>query len=199
VRRGVLLLGVTALLLVPGRAHAHLVSTGFGPFYDGVSHLFLSPDDLLGVVALALLAGLGGPRHGRLVLVALPAAWLAGGLIGLRASAEVAVPVASTATFLIVGLLVAADRRLPAAVVTLLAAGVGLVHGSLNGSAMAQAALGTLGLVGVAASVFTLVALLAALVASLRWAWARIAVRVAGSWIAATGLLMLGWAFRATG
>jgi hypothetical protein len=24
--------------------------------------------------------------------------------------------------------------------------------------------------------------------------WARIAVRVAGSWIAASGLLMLGWA-----
>ena len=32
------------------------MSTGFGPFYDGVIHLTLSPDDLLGVLALSLLA-----------------------------------------------------------------------------------------------------------------------------------------------
>jgi urease accessory protein len=30
----------------------------------------------------------------------------------------------------------------------------------------------------------------------LRASWARIAVRVVGSWIAASGLLMLGWAGR---
>jgi hypothetical protein len=34
---------------------------------------------------------------------------------------------------------------------------------------------------------------------SLRTAWARIAVRVGGSWIAATGLLMIGWTLRPTG
>jgi hypothetical protein len=44
--------------------------------------------------------------------------------------------------------------------------------------------------------VFVLVALTAALVVQLRAHWARIAVRVAGSWIAASGLLMLGWAVR---
>ena len=38
--------------------------------------------------------------------------------------------------------------------------------------------------------------LAAALVVQLRVHWARIAVRVAGSWIAASGLLMLGWAVR---
>jgi hypothetical protein len=36
----------------------------------------------------------------------------------------------------------------------------------------------------------------AAFVIQLRAYWARIAVRVAGSWIAASGLLMLGWSFR---
>jgi hypothetical protein len=30
-------------------------------------------------------------------------------------------------------------------------------------------------------------------VVSLRMPWTRIAVRVTGSWIAATGLLLLGW------
>ena len=62
-----------ALLLWPGAAHAHLVTTGLGPVYDGISHLFLSFDDLLPVVAMALLAGLNGPAAGRRALFTLPA------------------------------------------------------------------------------------------------------------------------------
>ncbi len=38
--------------------------------------------------------------------------------------------------------------------------------------------------------------LVAGLVVSLKVFWARIAIRVLGSWIAATGLLMLGWTLR---
>jgi len=58
---------------------------------------------------------------------------------------------------------------------------------------VATAAVALLGLVF---AVFVLVALAAAFVVRLRGEWARIAVRVAGSWIAASGLLMLGWAVR---
>ena len=47
--------------------------------------------------------------------------------------------------------------------------------------------------------VVVIVALVAALVVSLRWEWTRIAVRVAGSWIVAIGLLLFGWTFRAGG
>jgi hypothetical protein len=65
------------------------------------------------------------------------------------------------------------------------------VHGYLNG-ACAQGTLGYIGLLGIAWTVFVLVALLACTV-SLRAAWARVAVRVA-QWLAAIGLLMLGWA-----
>ena len=46
------------------------------------------------------------------------------------------------------------------------------------------------------AALFVLVALVAAGVVSLHQQWTRIAVRVAGSWMAATGLLMLGWFLR---
>jgi urease accessory protein len=52
---------------------------------------------------------------------------------------------------------------------------------------------GTLELVGMISALFVVVALVAALVVSLTRPWTRIAVRVAGSWIAATGLLLLGW------
>jgi hypothetical protein len=44
--------------------------------------------------------------------------------------------------------------------------------------------------------VFVLIVLAAAFVVQLQAHWARLAVRVAGSWIAASGLLMLGWSFR---
>jgi len=64
------------------------------------------------------------------------------------------------------------------------------------GTAMAQPGLGALGLLGIVAAVFTLVALAASLVVPLRAAWARVVVRVAGSWIAAIGLLLLGWGLR---
>jgi len=40
------------------------------------------------------------------------------------------------------------------------------------------------------------VSLLAGQVGSVRARWARVTVQVAGSWIAAIGLLMLGWAVR---
>jgi len=46
--------------------------------------------------------------------------------------------------------------------------------------------------------VFVLVALFAALATRLRTTAARIALRVAGSWIAAIGLLMLGWLARSS-
>jgi hydrogenase/urease accessory protein HupE len=187
---------VPLALLFPATADAHLVTTGFGPFYDGISHLLLSPDDLLGAVALALLAGLGGTRSGRLALLVLPAAWLAGGLAGLQAPGEILLPALPAVSLLIVGVLVALDRRLPAGLVAGLAAIVGGLHGVLNGSAMVAGG-GLMALAGIAATVFVIVALLAATVVSLRALWARTVVRVAGSWIAAIGLLMLGWALRA--
>ena len=186
------------LLMSPARAHAHLVNTGLGPFYDGVSHFALTPEDLLPALALALLAGQRGSRAGRLALFALPAAWLVGGLAGLAAPTISYAPALTTASFLALGGLVAAEARLRPAWVTALAVAVGLVHGYLNGAAMSQAKLGALGLVGIVSTLFVTVALAAAMVVAIRAPWGRIAVRVAGSWIVAVGLLLLGWTLRGT-
>jgi urease accessory protein len=185
------------MLLLPSTSHAHLVNTGLGPVYDGASHFVLTVEDLLPALALALLAGQRGPRAGRLVLFALPAAWLAGGVFGLAFSRVESATALTTVSFLLLGGLVAAEARLPAAWVAALAAVVGLLHGYLNGAAMAQARLGALGLVGIVSTLFVVVALAAAMVVAIRVPWARIAVRVAGSWIVAIGLLLLGWTLRA--
>jgi hydrogenase/urease accessory protein HupE len=104
----------------------------------------------------------------------------------------------TAASFLILGGLTAVDRRLPTTAVTALAAILGLVHGWLNGAGIAEAGREALGIVGIVGAVFVVVALLAAFVVWLRPPWTRIAVRVAGSWIAAIGLLFLGWSLRAT-
>jgi hypothetical protein len=54
------------------------------------------------------------------------------------------------------------------------------------------------GLIRIAAITFVMLALVAGAVVSVRVAWMRLAVRVAGSWVAAIGLLMLGWSLRAS-
>jgi hydrogenase/urease accessory protein HupE len=183
--------------LFPFDAAAHLVTTGMGPVYDGIGHLLLTPEDLVPVIAVALLAGLRGKIPGRRALFFLPVAWLGGGFAGLMASSEpiVAMPALS---FLILGGLIAADLHLPDNVTTLLVTVVGLMHGFYNGIAMAGGP-GVSGLLGIAAILFTLIAIVSALVVSLQAAWTRVAVRVTGSWIAAVGLLMHGWLVKGSG
>ena len=175
---------------------AHLVSTGLGPIYDGILHLLSTPEDLVPVVALALFAGLRGASSGRNALFLLPGAWLAGGLAGLQSRASVAFPVPAI-SFLALGAFVASDLRLSARAVAILSSVLGLLHGFLNGIALRATPSGALCVAGAAAVVFAIVALVSAAAVSVERPWARVAVRVAGSWIAAAGLLLLGWGLRA--
>ena len=177
-------------------ADAHLNSTGMDPFYDGLMHFLLSPADIIPVLALALLAGLRGASHGRRALFTLPVAWFLGGLAGLTAATTNPHPFVASRWFLLLGGLLAAGAKLSLRLTTALAALVGLYHGYLNGAGMGQFGTAAVAFIGLVFAVFVVVALAAAFVVRLRADWARIAVRVAGSWIAASGLPMLGWAAR---
>lgn len=183
-----------AVLLYPAHAAAHLVTTGLGPVYDGIAHLFLSPEDLIPALAVALYAGLRGSAAGRRAMFVLPMAWLVGGLMGYAVNPPPPFPV-PVLSFLVIGALVAADMRVPESAVMGLILALGLIHGFLNGIAL-HGGPGLVGLAGIAAALFVLVSLASALVVSLRRPWTRVVVRVAGSWVAAIGLLMLGWAMR---
>ena len=187
---------VFALMMFALPAEAHLNSTGMGPFYDGLIHFLTSPADFVPVLALALLSGLRGATYGRRALFTVPAAWLLGGLLGLSTAASTGNATASAIWFLLLGGLLAADAKLSLRVITAIAALLGLYHGYLNGTGMGQFGTAAMALLGLVFAVFVLVALAAAFVVRLRAHWARIAVRVAGSWIAASGLLMLGWTVR---
>jgi len=183
-------------VLCSGPAEAHLNSTGMGPIYDGLMHFLMSPEDLVSALALALLAGLRGAAYGRRASFTLPVAWLVGSLVGLTAAATTGSAFLSSLWFLLLGGLLVADAKLSLRALTALAVLLGLVHGYWNGTGMEPSALAIVALVGLVSGVFVLVVLAAALVVPLRAQWTRIAVRVAGSWIAASGLLMLGWSFR---
>jgi len=106
-------------------------------------------------------------------------------------------PVAAI-SFLILGVLVAADLKLSQKSFTAIVVGVGLIHGLLNGVALKEGA-GILGLIGIMATLFVIVAIVSAFIVSLKQPWTRIIVRVAGSWVAAIGMLMFGWLMRGQG
>jgi urease accessory protein len=188
------LLTLVAVLL-PLPAAAHMPSSGLGPVYDGIFHLLLSPEDLIPLIALALLCGQRGAPFARRALWVVPLAWFAGGLTGMFAPSTHGAAL-SAVSFLLLGGLVALNAQVPLALLTTLAALFGLFHGYLNGTGLNRFADGAYVLLGLAAAVCVIVAVFASLVIPLRRPWARIAVRVAGSWIAASGLLLLGWELR---
>ena len=184
-----------AAMILPTQASAHLVTTGLGPVYDGIGHLVMTPEDLIPVLALALFAGLRGTVPGRRALFTLPLTWFAGGVVGVFMEGVPTIPVAPVSIF-ILGVLVAADLKLSNTLFTVVVLLVGFAHGVLNGVALKEGP-AVLGLIGIMATLFVLVALISAFVISLKQPWTRIVVRVAGSWVAAIGMLMFGWMFRA--
>jgi hydrogenase/urease accessory protein HupE len=192
-RSGVLAALAAVLLAAPAAAQAHLVNSGLGLFYDGALHLLLSPGDLLGLVAAALLAGLRGARAGRLTVMALTISWLLAGMIGMGLPVTLDLTWLGVVSFLILGLLVAFDARLSPLAVASLGAAYGAFHGLLNGSTLAVMGAGASSLFGIVLTVMVIALLTTAAVVPVRALWARVAVRVAGSWVVAVGMLMLGW------
>lgn len=182
--------------VAPSVAEAHLTSSGLGPFYDGLLHLLTSPEDLAAAIGLALLCGLRGANHGRRAFLIVPLAWLLGSFVGLVAMTPQNSDIVSASWLLVLGALIALDAKLPLAATTALGALLGLMHGYSNGSGMNLTLAVVLALLGLATAVATMTVLPAAIGVRFGGGWTRIAIRVAGSWIAASGLLLLGWSIR---
>lgn len=183
-------LALAASLIWPHEASAHLVTTGLGPIYDGVWHFAQEPAQILSLIALALFAGLRGPAHARRCFFLLPPVWLIGCFLPIAFRAALAALLPALA-LLVIGGLLASEFRLPPAGVAALAILSGLVLGISYGASMEGPAVPYA--VGAFAGIVVLLALLSSLALPLKWMPGRIAVRVAGSWTAALGLLLAGW------
>jgi urease accessory protein len=185
---------VVVALLAPTAAAAHGNIPGVGAFYAGLLHPLLVPVELLFLLAIALMLG-GLGREASRFGVPLLGVGIVGGLIfsttiGLSGRVTTALLLGAT---VLAALSVAAAIRLPLAISLLVSLGGGVALGldaapdetGLSETLVSGAAtlLGAIivGLVG------------AALVLGRRQEVARIACRVAGSWIASVAILYFAW------
>jgi hypothetical protein len=180
-------------LSTPGVAHAHLVNSGLGPFYDGALHLVLSPMDFVRLLTLSLFAGAQEPGAGRAVVVTAPVAWLLAGAAGLAFDAPGAFAVANGVSLFLLGAAVALNLRAPAVVAAVIAAGFGGLLGFQSSVELRADNADWVALVGASAVVLALLLLVTSFVASATAFALRVTCRVLGSWAAATGLLSIGW------
>ena len=183
------------LCLQPTPALAH-GSLAVGDFYSGMLHPLLHFETLLPTLALALWSGqLGGPLSWRLPLAFLGAA-LVGAVAGILEVDLYAGPALLRVSMLVLGLLAAVRGRLPASLAMAVVLLFGLYEGQSNTyDPEAKIERPLLFIAGLGSSIGLILFHVGTRVVRYRAFWVQIAVRVVGSWIAATGLLVLALAW----
>jgi urease accessory protein len=183
-----------AVLLLPAIAAAHPIK-GVGDFYAGMLHPLTALDLLLPWIALALFAGQQGKKGALLVLNIFPAAILLGAVLALGFHQPVWLSDANLAIIPLLGLAVALAFRCPGSLIVVFSATVGLLQGLANGVEITGEISPWRFIPGLATVAVLLVAYGVGIVRSLEKPWTRIAVRVAGSWIAAIGIMICAFKF----
>jgi len=187
------------LLAAASTAHAHSPIKGIGGFYAGFLHPVTGLEHVLPFAALGILAGQQGDRVA-------PALFLFAVMLMLGAMAALWVPalpyigLLNILSGILLGGLVAAAWRLPVALLYVIAIVFGLTHGFANGAALNGAFkpylfIPGLGLAGLVVPAWLMI--VTDLILRQKYNWMRIAVRVAGSWITAIGVLVLATSGRA--
>lgn len=184
------------LVMAPGSAAAHGGLPGGGGLYSGAAHPFLALEQFLALLSLGLLMGQTTGTH-----VRLPILFLAAGL-GVGLAAGVVLDHASLTMLglaLVFGGLLAAARPLPVMAMAVCAAVAGWVAGSdtdVPAPASPDIVAAYAPFAGVFVGVFLICLNAAALSSVARRPVARIAIRVAGSWVAAIAVMVLALRLR---
>jgi len=131
------------LLALPGVVLAHEASSlPLGSFIGGLTHPVLGPDHFLAMVSVGILSAQIGGRAIWTVPATFVVVMALGGLLGLLAVPLSAVEVGIGFSVLVLGIAIAADRRLPmmvamVAMVAMLAVGFfAIFHGYAHGAEM---------------------------------------------------------------
>ncbi|MBX9826024.1 MAG: HupE/UreJ family protein [Xanthobacteraceae bacterium] len=183
-----------ALIVAAEPALAHPPPLGVRGFWGGVLHPVFVTDHVVGILGLGLLIG-GQERWGWLP----PAACVAALGAGLAAMTAGIVPrfanEAVLGTAVVAGLLAALARPLPQVLGAVLALVLGLAVALDSPPEVLSVSEANLMLIGtgIGAASFLIVVALASRQAQARWA--RIGVRILGSWIAAAAILALALRF----
>jgi hypothetical protein len=163
-----------------------------------MARLVLQPLDLLLLVALMLLAVQNDRSWSDRLALVLPLSWLVGGLGGLLVGRELPLALPCAAVVTAVGVLVTLGPALPLSERFLRGgtAALALLFGLVAGSSLAGHGGALQALLGETVAIAVVTALLLMALDPPHPRWLALGLRVVGSWIAASGLLMLGWLSR---
>jgi urease accessory protein len=181
-------------------AEAHIIASRLGDFYTGAVHPLTELQDLVLWLAMGVLAGSLGAARGRWLVLVLPLGLLAGLVLDLSFGLVSVRPAADAAMILVLGLLLAAATRIPTALLCALAFGLAVMHGAANAADLAPETNRLLFAAGLACAGYAAITLIMALTLTFRpdagpsIEWRGIAIRAFGGWIAAIGLMMVGFA-----
>lgn len=186
------------LALLATSAHAHSSVKGVGDFYAGFLHPLTALEHVLPFLALGILCGQRGPR----AQAALPLFWIAlmvGATVALWLPGLPGVDLLNILSGLVLGALIALAAPLPAPAYLALSLVFGLGHGYGNGTAVTALIkpylfIPGVGLAGLVVTGYGVI--MTDYVLRRNVGWMTIAVRVAGSWIAAIGLLVLATSWK---
>ncbi len=188
---------VLAVTLSGGAAHAHDFVEGAG-FLNGLLHPLLAPAHALCLLAFGLMTGQHKMAHRIVLTMAFAAALTAGILMIMFAAFSVdAAPMILLASGAAAGLLTALAQPLPVILPAAILAtgGLALIFDSVP--SVVSKLDTVLALAGTALGATLAVGLVAYAAGCLTRDWQRIGVRIAGSWTAASALLVLAlWLVR---
>jgi hydrogenase/urease accessory protein HupE len=182
-------LALLILLCLPVAVAAHPIK-GVGDFYSGMLHPLTALEFLLSWIALALFAGQQGRKTALLALAIFPSALVLGAILGTVVASPAWLPAMNLVLIPILGLAVVLAISFPTPATVILVALVGLLHGLANGAEITAPVSPWRFIPGLAIIAVLVLAYGIGLVRSAKKPWTRIAVRVAGSWITAAGIMV---------
>jgi len=158
-------------------------------FYTGFINPFLVPAHVLVLVGLGLMIG---RQSSRLIAFTAFAAGLAAGLVALaHAVGQTSAPMALLVGAVAVGLITAAGVPLPLVVGAPLAAAIGMAVGLDSPPQATSLRAAYAALVGTGVGAALLVGTITMVAGRMTRPWQRIGVRLLGSWVAASALMVL--------
>jgi len=206
-------LGIAAAILFAQAeaAQAHIVASRLGDFYAGALHPLTDLQDIILWVAMGVLAGSLGAARGRWLVLVFPLGLLAGLVLGRAFGGLSAGPAVNAGMILGLGLLLAAAARLPTALLCVIAFGLAVLRGAANAGDLGPETDRLLFAAGLACAGYAAITLIMALTLAFRrpdagtslagtslagtsLEWRGIAIRAFGGWVAAIGLMMVGFA-----
>ena len=196
-------LGIAAAILFAQAeaAQAHIVASRLGDFYAGALHPLTDLQDIILWVAMGVLAGSLGAARGRWLVLVFPLGLLAGLVLGRAFGVLSPGPAVNAGMSLVLGLLLAAAARLPTALLCVIAFGLAVLRGAANTGDLGPETDRLLFAAGLACAGYAAITLIMALTLAFRrpdagpsLEWRGIAIRAFGGWVAAIGLMMVGFA-----